>query len=53
VSHFYRRLQKEFNGSTEDKRALKALNSEQVYEKVKHLMPTCEKVRQNIIEKNV
>jgi len=34
--HHYRRLRKAFNGSTEEEKAPKALNSEQVYERVKH-----------------
>jgi len=49
VSHRYRKLQKAFNA--EEERALKSLNCEQVYERVKHLMPSYEKVKQNIIEK--
>ena len=53
MSHRYWRLQKAFNGSTEEERAPKTLTDEQVYERVKHLMPSCEKVKQNIIEKNV
>jgi len=53
VSHNYRRLRKAFNRSIEEERASKVLNDEQVYERVKHLMPSCGKVKQNIIEKNV
>ena len=49
----YRRLPKTFNGSTEEEKVPKALNGEQVYERVKHLMSSCEKVKKNIIEKNV
>ena len=37
---------------TEEK-APKILNGEQVYERVKHLMSSCEKVKRNTIEKNV
>jgi len=31
--------------STEEERAPKALNGEQVYERLKHLMPSCGKVK--------
>jgi len=53
VSHHYGRQWKEFNGSTEEEKAPKTLNGEQLYERMRHFMPSCEKVKQNIIEKNV
>ena len=51
--HYYRRLYKAFNESTKEEKASKVLNGEQVYERVTHLMPSCEKVKKNIFEKNV
>jgi len=51
--HHYRMPRKVFNGFTKEEKAPKALNGEQVYERVKHLMPSCENVKQNTIEKNV
>jgi len=45
MSHYYQRLQKAFNWSTEEEETLKTLNGEQVYERVKHLKPNCEKVK--------
>ena len=51
--HCYRRLRKAFNGSTEEEKALKPLNGEQVYQRVKHLIISYEKRKQNTIEKNV
>ena len=51
--HHYRRLQKVFNRFTEEEKDPKALNSKQVHERVKHFVPSCGKVKQNTIEKNV
>ena len=51
--HRYRRLRKALNETTEEGKALKALNSEQVHDQVKHLMTSYEKVKQNTVDKNV
>jgi len=51
--HGYRRLRKVFNGSTEERKAPKALNGELVYQQVKKLNTRYEKVKQNTIENNV
>ena len=53
VFHCNRRLQKAFNRSTEEENASKALNAEQVYQRVKKLNTRYEKVKQNTVEKNM
>jgi len=51
--HHYRRLQKAFNGSTEEGKDPKILNDEHEYQQVKKLNTQYEKVKQNTVEKNV
>ena len=51
--HHYRRLRKAFNESTEEEKAPKPLNCEQVYQRVKHLTTSYEKRKQNTVEKNM
>ena len=53
VFHRYRRLKKAFNGSTENEKALKTLNSEHVYQRVKKLNKRYEKMKKNTVEKNL
>ena len=52
--HSYRRLRKAFNGSAEEEeKAPKALSGEHVYQQVKDFITSFEKVKRNIVEKNV
>ena len=45
--HRYRRLRKAFNGSTEKEKSPKALSGEHVYQQVKDLIISFEKVERN------
>ena len=51
--HRYRRLQKAFNGTTEEGKAPKALNSKQVNDSLKYLIAIYGKVKKNTVDKNV
>jgi len=51
--HCYRRLQKTFNQTTEEEKAPKGLNIEHVYDRVKHLIASYEKVKLNTVDKNL
>ena len=51
--HCYQRLQKAFNGTADEEKALKALNDEHIYDWVKHLIASYEKGKQNTFDKNV
>ena len=51
--HHYRRLRKAFKKTIEEGKAPKKLNGELVYDRVKHLIASYEKVKQNTVDKHV
>ena len=53
MSHYYRRLQKLFNGFTEEGRAPKSLTGEGVYQRMNHLRASYDKGKKITVEKNV
>jgi len=53
MSHRYQRLQKAFNGSTEEERASKALTGEEVYQRMSHLRASYGKGKKITVENDV